>query len=989
MVKIKKVKVDGATVYPATIMQAVKDPSDGKHMGEKLADLASEVNGKISDLSSKLRILEYDFGSYPYGQTISHKIPLMTNTSYTAYVTNDTSSDETYKLIVNLYKEDDVIEKSVYVLGGNIKGKKLVVNTSNETSYMVIAIKGKGGDKTDVIFENLPVNELINSQEFMFDGNVTNIYKDVVVKPLKVYSVAFNKNTDSEYTYKFIINAIDINGTLVKQLYTSGTDVVDLTDEVSFETPENTYYIRVFLKGVSGEKTTAFVREVVASAAGGDSSDLLSKAGIIRVDAREWNYTKYYHITSGWLDKTDKEVVSEISVKEGDRVTVHCKQYQGRTNVMLSDSGYIVILAQASTNNDEVKIQQFTVAHSGVMYINTRVDYIDESYVLIERNTEVVNALVNNAGIDKTYSGLGIFEIDRKYARLAGETIIWTEAKGNGVAVANIKVSKGDVVEFKTTITERMPIVIKDKEEDDGIPTILTIGNSWPEMCVYKLAMPFDGYLSYPCRNDNYFNNDATITISKAKDNSLEGINDQVINVKEFTQYGYIGSKGTWNADSMLSTKISVKKGDKFKAYIKTYNFSHIVVADDNRENVVKVVSAQSSDDYILYEGVVPVDGYLYAPTKIAGGTYDAYVEVTRNGELTTIKEELSYVDVPDIKGDMVSSVEFVGTPITVLEAKIGDDNYPYENIGIYFGNVVKVNDSLFYMYYYGLGTSAITDGEVDETYVVPLFAWSRDGKTFTRGFPNGVEAPISNTNRVELKDADGSRINYGLFSGQVYRVPDYEYPYRFLINSYRRDMPGIRMFKSKDGFSFEFMRRVTYSCADNTLSVCNRGNILHLYGRGYKDGLAGMPPTNRTLLHSYCDFEGNLICTGKVFFGDYVYQASATVLDDRRELLLPTKFGHLDNNDQQQSIEGYIVDGDKIKKLNIDDSPLLDYVDDGGVAKKYPSIYMMNGIFHEADPYYATDKMYMYYMCSEKRHDFTYKDEGKAFFKRIEIKLS
>ena len=45
MAKIKKMKVKGNTVYPATIMQAVKDPEDGKNVKEKLSELASKLKG--------------------------------------------------------------------------------------------------------------------------------------------------------------------------------------------------------------------------------------------------------------------------------------------------------------------------------------------------------------------------------------------------------------------------------------------------------------------------------------------------------------------------------------------------------------------------------------------------------------------------------------------------------------------------------------------------------------------------------------------------------------------------------------------------------------------------------------------------------------------------------------------------------------------------------------------------------------------------------
>ena len=48
MAKIKKTKVDGALVYPATIFPAVKDPNTGQTLTDKLAELGSEIRKGLS-----------------------------------------------------------------------------------------------------------------------------------------------------------------------------------------------------------------------------------------------------------------------------------------------------------------------------------------------------------------------------------------------------------------------------------------------------------------------------------------------------------------------------------------------------------------------------------------------------------------------------------------------------------------------------------------------------------------------------------------------------------------------------------------------------------------------------------------------------------------------------------------------------------------------------------------------------------------------------
>ena len=49
MAKIKKIKENGVTIYPATIMQAVKDPNTGQRLDEKLSELGSQARNIASN----------------------------------------------------------------------------------------------------------------------------------------------------------------------------------------------------------------------------------------------------------------------------------------------------------------------------------------------------------------------------------------------------------------------------------------------------------------------------------------------------------------------------------------------------------------------------------------------------------------------------------------------------------------------------------------------------------------------------------------------------------------------------------------------------------------------------------------------------------------------------------------------------------------------------------------------------------------------------
>jgi hypothetical protein len=717
------------------------------------------------------------------------------------------------------------------------------------------------------------------------------------------------------------------------------------------------------------------------------------------VDAADWNYNKYYYQPANAWNDVYSEVVSEIPVQKGDKVTIHCKQFAGRINVLKSEEGYITYLTEASTGADAAITSTVKIARDGKIYIDTKESYINESYVIIERNSDIENELSDSVGYSEEYYGISAFEIGRNFYGYANGTKKWTTS--SGVAVANFSVSAGDIVHIHTALTNNMYVTFKETSEDTGTPLILSVlpQSAWSNYGDITVRVPYNGYISVPCRCDNYFNRDAFIIISKEKqlqelynrDDEVRDLLDDKYKCSEFFELGYFSKATlTWQSNSMMSTKIAIKKGQTFKAYLKTYDSSPIVVANSDKTEPVNVLNTIATGDaYETYQGVAPKDGYLFAPTIIPYGYNEAYVEIDKIGRVTSIENDLDNLkeslSVPDYVGGRVSAVEFGSNPVLCLESKLGDSNYPYEDKGFYLGNVVKLSDSMFYMYYYGLGSAFNPEQEIEEDHVTTLFAWSSDGKTFTRGFPQGVTAPIAGTNRFVLRDANGDVIDYGVFSGQVFMVLDDEYPFRFISNSYMQPNIGVRMYKSRDGITFDFVRRITYSSTDNTLSCINRGSVIRIYGRGYKTNSQGQ--TIRTTSSLYCDINGNLLCPRKNFFGDHYYQTSASALDDRRELLLPTKFGNLPNNGQQQHVEGFIVDGWDITSLDIDDSPLLNYTDNG-VAKVYPSVYVMTGIFHESDAYYATDKMYIYYMVSERRHDFTYSDTGQAYIKRIEIKL-
>ena len=179
MVKIKKVKVDGATVYPATIMQAVKDPSDGKHMGEKLADLASIL-------------LEFYKG---YGLTSEGLVVESTNEYYTDYIELTSQSkvsclydsDSWSGAIVSLYDENKAVilvkelnpnnKKYEAVIPSNCKYICCSTRVVEATSVVVSASLNNFSTKTSLKkeFEGVYKKQIIDEEFNKRDNQINNL----------------------------------------------------------------------------------------------------------------------------------------------------------------------------------------------------------------------------------------------------------------------------------------------------------------------------------------------------------------------------------------------------------------------------------------------------------------------------------------------------------------------------------------------------------------------------------------------------------------------------------------------------------------------------------------------------------------------------------------------------------------------------------------------------------------------------------------------
>ena len=214
----------------------------------------------VDTMNANCRVVDFNFTTNV--NSITRYVQVEKGHSYDIKITNDTTVATGLKCVINLYKSDGTLEKTLLSVDWNksLSGLQYKIYTTDTSAYISVRIDGSVGEKTSVIIENEVLKNLIPTYEFDFK-QTSSITKIINIQPSQKYSLAFSKNTDYVDDYKLIVNAYKIDGTLIGTLYSSGTQSIDLTNKVIFETSALTYTIRIALKGTTGEKTTAFVEK--------------------------------------------------------------------------------------------------------------------------------------------------------------------------------------------------------------------------------------------------------------------------------------------------------------------------------------------------------------------------------------------------------------------------------------------------------------------------------------------------------------------------------------------------------------------------------------------------------------------------------------------------------------------------------------------------------------------------------------------------------
>lgn len=107
--------------------------------------------------------------------------------------------------------------------------------------------------------------------------------------------------------------------------------------------------------------------------------------------------------------------------------------------------------------------------------------------------------------------------------------------------------------------------------------------------------------------------------------------------------------------------------------------------------------------------------------------------------------------------------------------------------------------------------------------------------------------------------------------------------------------------------------------CLNQTSSTFR--NNAGMFGKVYLRMRENGGNTTRQIGVMYTDLDGYILSPPTTLFGDNYYQAGASILDDRRELLLPTFF---DEKNDKNWYDAYIVEGTKITHLNTNINEVL-----------------------------------------------------------------
>jgi hypothetical protein len=331
----------------------------------------------------------------------------------------------------------------------------------------------------------------------------------------------------------------------------------------------------------------------------------------------------------------------------------------------------------------------------------------------------------------------------------------------------------------------------------------------------------------------------------------------------------------------------------------------------------------------------------------------------TQLGKAADSKAVGDFIQAANITADYIDSditPVFVGTSTTIFENDGADAIAGVDDGLLNTVSVIKISDEMYYMYYEACGANE----SPDYNHLKLCFAYSTDGETFVKGFPSGVTPPYQDGNVL---------LPAGSTHGQcVVKVPDATNPYRMLsINGMHADRVA-RIWKSADGINWTLIKNITAGYNDSPVSCVVRGNTLKIFlrTRNYY---------GRAIAILYTDLDGNPLLSNwnteisLELYTSQLYVAAASMIDDKRELLLPTVYNPLDST---ETVRAFLLNGTFCKELALDTDAIID--------DNVKSIYFASGLVP------IGLKTYAFYETRDADHDHYSQGTTKSAIRRIEI---
>lgn len=205
-----------------------------------------------------------------------------------------------------------------------------------------------------------------------------------------------------------------------------------------------------------------------------------------------------------------------------------------------------------------------------------------------------------------------------------------------------------------------------------------------------------------------------------------------------------------------------------------------------------------------------------------------------------------------------------------------------FESRGMFFYNVLKINENLWYMWY-----SCLQDGATSDFQADLCFAYSENGKDWIKGIPN---QPNRENNIIVSGLYEKAWLEHITFI----EPSDTEYPFRILYSKYKADADGeqaMYMSKSVNGWDWIDHKLIINKKFDTQYSVevLPNGNYM-IFLRLWDDPIH----TDRQVGTVIITPQGDIVQPPKMILSGGLYTSSVQSLAYDSYILFPTIYNSL-----------------------------------------------------------------------------------------------